>query len=118
MYGICDELEVESPYYSDLNKITAQSVSNLTASLRFGGCLNADLIEIQTNLVPYPRIKFMLSAYSNFGGENQSICQLVNSVFRQKSMLATCDLTNKRYMACSMLFRGDINPFEVNKAIV
>merc|ERR1712195_396691 len=32
----------------------------LTASLRFDGALNVDITEFQTNLVPYPRIHFML----------------------------------------------------------
>ena len=40
-----------------------QVISSLTASLRFDGALNVDITEFQTNLVPYPRIHFMLSSY-------------------------------------------------------
>jgi hypothetical protein len=42
----------------------AQVISSLTASLRFDGALNVDITEFQTNLVPYPRIHFMLSSYA------------------------------------------------------
>ena len=38
--------------------------SSLTASLRFDGALNVDITEFQTNLVPYPRIHFMLTSYA------------------------------------------------------
>ena len=41
-----------------------QCISSLTASLRFDGALNVDITEFQTNLVPYPRIHFMLSSYA------------------------------------------------------
>merc|ERR1712226_347670 len=38
--------------------------SSLTASLRFDGALNVDVTEFQTNLVPYPRIHFVVSSYA------------------------------------------------------
>ena len=39
-------------------------MSSITASQRFDGALNVDLTEIQTNLVPYPRIHFPLASYA------------------------------------------------------
>jgi hypothetical protein len=41
-------------------------VSNLTASLRFDGALNCDLNEFETNLVPYPGINTMITAYAGY----------------------------------------------------
>ena len=38
-----------------------QVISSLTASLRFDEALNVYVNEFQTNLVPYPRIHFILS---------------------------------------------------------
>ena len=65
MYDICRRnLDIERPTYTNLNRITAQVVSSLTASLRFDGSLNVDMCEFQTNLVPYPRIHFMQSSYA------------------------------------------------------
>ncbi|VDO25658.1 unnamed protein product [Onchocerca flexuosa] len=52
------------PTYTNLNRLIAQIVSSITASLRFDGALNVDLTEFQTNLVPYPRIHFPLATYS------------------------------------------------------
>ena len=57
-------LDIERPTYSNLNRVIAQVVSSLTASLRFDGALNVDMEEFQVNLVPYPRIKYMLSSYA------------------------------------------------------
>ena len=54
-------LDIEKPTYTNLNRLLAQVVSSITASLRFDGALNVDLTEFQTNLVPYPRIHFPLA---------------------------------------------------------
>ncbi|KAG8138510.1 putative Tubulin alpha chain protein [Naja naja] len=65
IYDICNRnLDVESPTYTNLNRLIGQIVSSVTASLRFNGALNVDLIEFQTNLVPYPRIHFPLTTYA------------------------------------------------------
>ena len=65
IYDICRRnLDVERPSYTNLNRLISQIVSSITASLRFDGALNVDLNEFQTNLVPYPRIHFMLSSYA------------------------------------------------------
>eukprot|EP00479_Gromia_sphaerica_P005386 TRINITY_DN16419_c0_g1_i1.p1 TRINITY_DN16419_c0_g1~~TRINITY_DN16419_c0_g1_i1.p1 ORF type:complete len:103 (-),score=21.55 TRINITY_DN16419_c0_g1_i1:87-395(-) len=65
VYDVCSNaLDIEKPTYSNLNRLIAQVISSLTASLRFDGALNVDINEFQTNLVPYPRIHFMLSSYA------------------------------------------------------
>ena len=64
-YDLCRrQLDIERPTYTNLNRLIAQVISSLTASLRFDGALNVDVTEFQTNLVPYPRIHFMLSSYA------------------------------------------------------
>jgi len=63
IYDICkSKLDIERPAYSNLNQIIAQTISSLTASIRFEGCLNADMEELEKNLIPYPRLHFMLSS--------------------------------------------------------
>jgi tubulin alpha len=78
IYDICRRsLNIERPTYTNLNRLIAQVISSLTASLRFDGALNVDMNEFQTNLVPYPRIHFMLSSYapvlSAYNAEHSSL---------------------------------------------
>ena len=80
-----------------LRRLIAQVISSLTASLRFDGALNVDVTEFQTNLVPYPRIHFMLSSYSPVISaekayhEQLSVAEITNSAFEPASMMAKCD---------------------------
>ena len=56
IYDLCHKnLRQDRPTYTSLNRLIAQIISSITASLRFDGALNVDLNEFQTNLVPYPR---------------------------------------------------------------
>ena len=67
IYDICHRnLDTECPTYTNLNHLIRQLMSSITASLRFDGALNVDLIELQTNLnlVPYPHIHFPLATYA------------------------------------------------------
>jgi len=124
IYDICrTRLDIEKPTYTNLNRLVAQLISSLTASLRFQGSLNVDINEFQTNLVPYPRIHFMLCSYAPILSsdkayhEQLSIAELTNSVFEPSNMMAKCDPRHGKYMACCLMYRGDIVPKDVTSAV-
>jgi tubulin alpha len=124
IYEICQRsLNIERPTYTNLNRLIAQVISSITASLRFDGALNVDITEFQTNLVPYPRIHFMLSSYSPLISSEKAIheqlspYEITNAAFETSSMMAKCDPRKGKYMACCLMFRGDIAPKDVNGAV-
>eukprot|EP00438_Fugacium_kawagutii_P013679 Skav217092 [mRNA] locus=scaffold187:56956:86204:+ [translate_table: standard] len=107
-------------------------VTIMTASLRFDGALNVDITEFQTNLVPYPRIHFMLTSYAPVISaekayhEQLSVAEITMSVFEPASMMVKCDPRHGKYMACCMICRvvphrnlsqGDVVPKDVNAAV-
>merc|ERR1712242_293466 len=116
-------LDIERPTYTNLNRLISQVISSLTASLRFDGALNVDVTEFQTNLVPYPRIHFMLSSYAPVISaekayhEQLSVAEITNSSFEPASMMAKCDPRHGKYMACCLMYRGDVVPKDVNAAV-
>ncbi|KAJ0078056.1 hypothetical protein Patl1_37321 [Pistacia atlantica] len=116
-------LTLKRPTYTNLNRLVSQVISSLTASLRFDGALNVDVTEFQTNLVPYPRIHFMLSSYAPVISaekayhEQLSVAEITNSAFEPSSMMAKCDPRHGKYMACCLMYRGDVVPKDVNAAV-
>merc|ERR1712203_1083266 len=124
LYDICRRnLDIERPTYTNLNRLIAQIISSLTASLRFDGALNVDLTEFQTNLVPYPRIHFMLTSYAPVISaekayhEQLSVAEITNSAFEPASMLCKVDPRHGKYMAVCLMYRGDVVPKDVDAAV-
>jgi len=124
IYNICQKhLGVERPAYSNLNRLIAQAVSSITASLRFAGALNVDLNEFQTNLVPFPRIHFPLINYAPILSADKAshaqhnVLELTTSCFDSSNQFVVCDPRNGKYMSCVMLYRGDVVPKDVNSTI-
>nr|CAD2165818.1 unnamed protein product [Meloidogyne enterolobii] len=124
IYDICRKsLDVERPSYNNLNRLIAQIVSSITASLRFDGALNVDLTEFQTNLVPYPRIHFPLATYAPVISADKayhqslSVAECTQMCFEPANQMVKCDPRKGKYMAVCLLYRGDVVPKDVNAAI-
>ncbi|EIW69451.1 tubulin alpha-1A chain [Tremella mesenterica] len=124
IYDICRRnLNISSPSFTNLNRLIAQVVSSITASLRFDGSLNVDLNEFQTNLVPFPRIHFPLATYAPIISaekafhESNTVSEMTLSCFESNNQLVKCDPRQGKYMACCLLYRGDIAPKDTNAAV-
>jgi len=126
LYDICKRnMDLESPSYSNLNRVVVQIVSSLTCSLRFEGDLNVDLNEFQTNLVPYPRLHFMMQAFApviskaKTGHEQHTTPQITSAVFSPENFLIKCDPRgpNHQYLSVCLLYRGDVVVKDMNASV-
>nr|UAM96084.1 tubulin alpha [Hippodamia variegata] len=122
-FDICTKkLGIERPNYVNLNRLIAQVVSSTTTSLRFSGSLNVDLNEFETNLIPFPRIHFPLVSYAPIVSKDGyhssfSTLQITQDCFSGEYKMVKCNNKAGKYMACCLLYRGDIIPSDVNKAL-
>jgi tubulin alpha len=49
--------------------------------------------------------------------EQLSVAEITNSVFEPASMMVKCDPRHGKYMACCLMYRGDVVPKDVNAAV-
>ena len=123
-YDICHKyLGVEHCTYLNINRIIAQTISSLTLSLRFGGELNGDLRDIHTNLVPFKSLHYATCANAPLltqdraNYEKTTVKEVTLACFEPQSQMMKYDPRKGKYMACCMLYRGDVVPKEVNEAL-
>ncbi|KAI3378393.1 hypothetical protein SNEBB_000152, partial [Seison nebaliae] len=118
-----EELSSRQPSFTNINRVLAQVVSCITAPLRFDGANNVDLTEFQTNLVPYSRIHYPLICYAPCVGRDRALheslntSEITNMCFSPRSQMLRCDPLDGKYMACCLLYRGDVSPRHVNQSI-
>lgn len=124
MYDIArTKVCIDQPSYSHLNSLMSQVLSGITASLRFNGSLNVDLDDFQTNLVPFPRIHFPVASYAPFMNatdetyEPASVSKITQQVFDSSNLMMKCDLADGKFVACCLLYRGDVVAKDINCAI-
>merc|ERR1719282_883199 len=73
--------------------------------------------------VPYPRIHFPLAVYAPVISaekayhEQLTVSEITNACFEPANQMVKCDPRHGKYMACCMLYRGDVVPKDVNAAI-
>uniref|UniRef100_A0A0N5B884 Tubulin alpha chain n=1 Tax=Strongyloides papillosus TaxID=174720 RepID=A0A0N5B884_STREA len=124
IYDICDtNLNVSLPSFTNLNNLIAQLASSITTSMRFGGSLHANLNDLQTNLVPFPRIHFPLASITPIVSpekvrhESMSVKEITNMCFDKNNQMVKVNLKNGKYMSVCLFYRGDVTPKDVNEAI-
>eukprot|EP00501_MAST-03F_sp_TOSAG23-6_P000169 GSMAST32.ASY1.ANO1.172.1 assembled CDS len=93
IYDICRRsLDIERPTYTNLNRLIAQVISSLTASLRFDGALNVDVTDAYAPVISAEK------AYH----EQLSVSEITNSVFEPAGMMTKCDPRHGKYMASTI----------------
>ncbi|KAJ6638094.1 Tubulin alpha-8 chain [Pseudolycoriella hygida] len=82
-----------------------------------------DLNEFQTDLVPFQWVHFPLVSYAPLNSvqkalhEQTSVMEISNACFDRSNLMAKCDPAKGKYMACCILYSGDVVPKDVNAVI-
>lgn len=112
--------------WDGMNGIAANLLLNLTAGMRFDGALNVDINEVTTNLVPFPRMHFLLSSMSPAvvpadRGKTvpapRTMDQIFSEVFSRDRQLASVDPGRSTYLACALMMRGGVTTSDANRNV-
>merc|ERR1712174_38346 len=113
-----------TPTYGDLNHLVSAVISGVTTCLRFPGQLNCDLRKIAVNLIPFPRLHFLMTGFSPLTsrGSQQyralTVPELTQQMFDAKNMMCAADPRHGRYLTACALFRGRMSTKEVDEQML
>ena len=117
------EREARRRAFDKMNTIGARLLLNLTASMRFEGSLNVDLNEITMNLVPFPKLHFLLSSLSplyslaDVAVPPRALNQMFSDAFSPEYQLARVDPRVGTYLACGLMVRGNVLMSDIRRNI-
>ncbi|KFX99718.1 hypothetical protein O988_03682 [Pseudogymnoascus sp. VKM F-3808] len=120
IHDICRRsLGIPSPKFEHLNRLAAQVVSSITTPLRFEGAVSVDLNDFQANLVPYPRMHYPLISYAPITSAKKTLTveDLTLQCFGPDNQIVVCDPHTGKYMAVSILYRGDVASSDTEAAV-
>ncbi|PAV16671.1 beta-tubulin 2 [Pyrrhoderma noxium] len=116
-------LKNKDPDFNALNTLVAQVMCGVSTSLRFPGQLNGDFRKMGMNLVPFPRLHFLMPSYAPFFDpkakifQNENVSELTQSLFDRKNLLVACDPRFGRYMTATVIYRGAIKSQEAESNV-
>lgn len=83
LYNICaNNLKIANPEFDNMNSIVAKVMGGVSTSLRFPGQLNGDLRKLAMNLIPFPRLHYLLPSYSPLVSQASSSYQVSPKSFQ------------------------------------
>lgn len=108
------------PTYSDLNSIISDSLVNLTATMRFPGQLTSSIKKIATNIIPFPRLKFILPSLAPL--QKTPMCditsfEIVEDLLDPNKLLVSADPRYGNFYTAAGIFRGDFSPGKVSEQL-
>ena len=117
-----EPLKQEKPF-DRMNDTVASLLLNLTSSARFEGTLNVDLNEIAMNMVPFPRMQYLLSSMAplympkDLGMAVRKIDQMFTETFSKEFQLLKVQPKQHLYLACALLLRGRVSLSDIRRNI-
>jgi len=126
------KINIIQPIHDDLNHIIAYSMSGATCSLRYpigNNHLNCDLRRLVYNLVPFPRLHFLMTSISPFTAsssplplplqdndekpmllestveDENEIANVTQQIFDSNNLLCNTNLKTGKYLSCVINYR-------------
>lgn len=120
--------EQKSRAFDDMNTLGAHLLADVTCSIRFAGPLNVDLNEISMNLVPYPRLHFLIPSISpvslavhplpsSTSAMMGSVNQAFSDAFNGRYQLIKANAKHSTFLACGLISRGAVQISDINHNI-
>ncbi|ETO09914.1 hypothetical protein RFI_27469 [Reticulomyxa filosa] len=117
--------QAKASYYN-INSLVCKVVSSMTCGLRFVGEQQIMIADMQTNLVPFPRLHFMTCSLTPIVSESNKEYTPWNEeditlrAFEKEYMFIKFhdwDVQEDQYCGISLIYRGNANVTAINSAI-
>lgn len=123
---VTDNLHIASPTVEQMNGLVSTVMAASTATLRYPGYMNNDLMGMLASLIPTPRCHFVCAGYtpttldtSNIQSNVQktSVHDVMRRLLMPKNMMVSVPMKTGCYISLLNLIQGDVDPGQVHRAL-
>ena len=112
---------------TQVNALVSTVMSVSTATLRYPGYVNNDFVSMMADLIPTPRLHFLLTAYTPLqeGDSNSqsssvrktSVYDVQRRLLQNKNLMATVNTRTGVYLGALHIIQGEVDPSEVHSSL-
>uniref|UniRef100_A0A915HET7 Tubulin gamma chain n=1 Tax=Romanomermis culicivorax TaxID=13658 RepID=A0A915HET7_ROMCU len=125
-----ERLHIETPTFTQINSLVSTIMSASTATLRYPGYMNNDLVSLIASLIPTPRLHFLMTGYTPLTAEHQganvrktSVLDVMRRLLQPKNMMVSTTSASKQkniqhcYISILNIIQGEVDPTQVHKSL-
>lgn len=123
-----DRLHVENPTLAQVNSLVSTVMAASTATLRYPGYMNNDLVGLIASLIPTPTCHFLTTAYTPLtilegnraSGTNvrkTTVLDVMRRLLQPKNLMVSIPMRTGVYMSILNVIQGEVDPTQVHKSL-
>ncbi|XP_067649295.1 tubulin gamma-1 chain-like [Haliotis asinina] len=124
-----DRLHIDTPSLAQINQLVSTVMSTSTATLRYPGYMNNDLIGLIASLIPTPRLHFLMTGYTPLTTDSQvanvrktTVLDVMRRLLQPKNMMVSTPVGAHRqashcYISILNIIQGEVDPTQVHKSL-
>ncbi|XP_053993226.1 tubulin gamma chain-like [Hylaeus volcanicus] len=120
-----DRLNLSNPSLSQTNALVSTVMAASTATLRYPGYLNNDLLALVASLVLTPRCHFLMTGYTPLTLHKQptnsvrktTVSDVMRRLLQTKNIMVSVPMKSGCYLSILNIIRGETDPIEIHKSL-
>lgn len=132
-----DRLHIANPSFSQVNSLVSTVMAASTATLRYPGYMNNDLVGLLASLIPVPQCHFLMAGYTPLtldaeGDASAAVASIVRKttvldvmrrLLQPKNLMVSAgarskDYDKSRYISILNIIQGDVDPTQLHQSLM
>lgn len=130
-----ERLHIQNPTFSQTNSLVSTVMAASTATLRYPGYMNNDLVGLLASLIPVPQCHFLMAGYTPLtldGGaeaatgsivRKTTVLDVMRRLLQPKNLMVSPharakDSDQSRYISILNIIQGDVDPTQLHQSLM
>lgn len=119
-----DRLKIPNPSITQTNSLVSTVMSAGTATLRYPGYMNNDLIGLLAGLVPTPRCHFLMTGYTPLTVDKEissvrktTVLDVMRRLLQTKNIMVSASTKKGVYISILNIIQGEVDATQIHKSL-